>query len=135
MDCPYCTMPYMEWRMDEIVSKNKLFDTNIGIWHDCQKSPQAKKKKKHEEFLKKRESELLEMRKEKVRKLKTPVFCHSCGKALRPNQPCEHMIADGFEIGVDGGDFYADTFKAEERRKYLKNKRKEDKKMKLEKFF
>jgi len=121
--------------MDEVISKNKLFDTNLGIWHDCKKSPEAKRKKKEQEFKKQREKELLEMRKEKVRKLKTPVFCHACNKAFRPKEPCKHMIADGFEIGVDGGDFYSDTFKAIERRKYLKSKMKEKKRMKMENFF
>lgn len=135
MDCPYCSMPYMEWRMDEIVSKNRLYDTNIGIWHDCKESPQAKKKKKDEAWLKKRQEILKNERKKKIEKLTTPIHCHACNKSYRPNEPCKHMIEDGFEIGKDGSDFYADTFKATERRNYLKKKREEKKKIKMENFF
>lgn len=122
MDCPYCSFPHMEWRMDEVVSKGRIWDTNLGLWHDCKESPDAKRKKQNEEFKKEREAILLEERKRKVGKLKTPIYCHLCAKAHKPNNPCDHMIQDGFEIGVDGGDFYADTFKANERRKYLKDK-------------
>ena len=35
----------MEWRLDENTSKSKIWDGNIGIWHDCKESPQAKKQK------------------------------------------------------------------------------------------
>lgn len=108
--------------MDEIVSKNKLYDTNLGFWHDCKESPEAKRKKKDEEFQKERQAVLLDQRKLKVGKLKTPVYCFECVKANLPTQPCEHMIRDGFEVGTDGGDFYSDTFKATERRKYLQDK-------------
>lgn len=124
MDCPYCQMPYMEWRMDEVVSKNRLYDTNIGTWHDCKESPQAKKKKADEEWRKKREEVLLEERKKKKHKLTTPVYCPSCNESIKPTTPCNHMREDGFELGVDGAGFYDDSKKSEERRKQLKEKMK-----------
>ena len=120
MDCPYCSMPYMEYRMDENLGKSKLWDTNMNFWHDCKESPQAKKKIKDDEFVKERKEILLEEKMRKIGKLKTPVFCINCGKAQYPSQPCKHMLEDGFELGVDGGDFYSDSYKATERRKILK---------------
>lgn len=137
MDCPYCKMPYMEWRMDETTAKSKLWDTNLGLWHDCKESPQAKKKKADQEWKNKREKILLEERKKKIIKLKTPIFCLACQKSYKPNQPCKHMIDDGFELGVDGSDFYSDTPKAIARREQIKAKKKREskKKSQLENFF
>ena len=121
MDCPYCTMPYMQWRMDETTSNGKIWDTNLGLWHDCEKSPEAIKKNKDAEFLKERQEILREQILRKIGKLKTPIYCVGCGKARYASEPCKHMIADGFELGVDGGDFYSDSYKAKDRRKYLRS--------------
>jgi len=112
--------------MDEISGKTRLWDSNMNFWHECTKSPQAKKKKKDEEFQK----ELLQIRKAKIALLKTPVFCFHCQKSVKPIQPCKHMLEDGFEVGVDGSDFYSDSYKARDRRKYLKKKMKKIKKLK-----
>ena len=114
----------MELRMDEVTSKYKTWDTNLGLWHDCKESPEAKRKKANEEFKKEREEQLLKQRQQKANLLKTPVFCYQCKCARYPIDPCEHMIADGFEKGVDGSNFYSDTFESIERRKYLKQKMK-----------
>jgi len=108
--------------MDENTSKSKLWDTNMNFWHDCKESPQAKKKIKDDEFAIERKEVLLEEKRRKVGKLTTPIYCVACSKSFKPNEPCKHMIEDGFELGVDGGDFYSDSFKAKERRKLIKKK-------------
>lgn len=124
MDCIFCGLPHMEWRMDENVSKSRIWDTNMNFWHDCKESPDAKKKKQNEEFAKQRQKELLEQRKFKAAKLKTPIYCVECEGSVKPYEPCKHMIRDGFEVGKDGSDFYSDSFKARERREQLKAKKK-----------
>jgi len=127
VDCPYCSMPYMEWRMDENTSKGKLWDTNMGLWHDCKESPQAKKKIADTEWTEKRDEVLREERRGKVMKLKAIIFCSSCNKGIQASNPCEHLLADGFEVGVDTANFYSDSYRSTERRKLLrqKNKRKD----------
>lgn len=133
MDCQYCGMQYMEWRMDEVVSKSRLWDTNMNFWHDCKESPQAKKKKLDAEWKKKRDEVIRAERIRKINKLKSFVFCFQCNKGIKTATPCKHMIADGFEVGRDGGDFYSDSFKAVERRKYLKKQMKKSKNIKPKK--
>lgn len=123
-------MPYMEYRMDEITSKTRMWDSNMNFWHDCKESPQAKKKKKDEEFQK----ELLGIRKQKVALLTTSIFCFHCQKSVKPIKPCKHMLEDGFEVGVDGSDFYSDSYKAKARRKLLKKQKKTKKKISLDSF-
>ena len=107
-----------------------MWDSNMNFWHDCKESQQAKKKMKDEKFQK----ELLEIRKQKVAILKTPVYCFHCQKSIKPIQPCKHMKEDGFEVGKDGSDFYSDSYKARDRRKYLKKKMKVKKKISLDSF-
>jgi len=127
-------MSYMEYRMDENTSKSKLWDTNMNFWHDCKESPQSKKKIKDEEFTKERKAFLLEEKHRKIGKMKTPLFCFNCNKAQYPSQPCNHMLEDGFELGVDGGDFYSDSYKATERRKFLRKQKSNSPKSTLDSF-
>lgn len=130
MDCTFCGMPHMEWRMDENVGKSRLWDNNMNFWHDCKESPEAKKKEADLMWKKKRAAVLKEERQKKIIKLKTPIYCVKCVKSFKPIEPCKHMIEDGFELGVDGGDFYADTFKAIERRRQLQEKKNQSKQQK-----
>ena len=129
----------MEYRMDETTGRSRMWDTNMNFWHDCKESPQAKKKQKDEKFQRERQEFLRNARQEKIKKLKTPIFCNWCNKSIPAYEPCDHMIADGFEVGVDGSDFYSDSFKAKERRKFLKDrmqqKLKEKTKPKMDSFF
>jgi len=120
MDCPFCKMPYMEWRLDENTSKTKIWDGNIGIWHDCKESPQAKKQKADSDWSKKRDEVLRHERLNKIAKLKAVIFCYHCEKGIKASSPCKHLIEDGFEFGKDGGDFYSDSYKSKQRRKLLK---------------
>ena len=107
-----------------------MWDSNMNFWHDCKESPQAIKKKKDEEFQK----ELLGIRKQKVALLTTSIFCFHCQKSVKPIKPCKHMLEDGFEVGVDGSDFYSDSYKAKARRKLLKKQKKTKKKISLDSF-
>lgn len=107
----------MEFRTDEITAKNKVWDNNLNLWHDCKKSPEAKRKKENEEFA-------INQRKFKVARLKTPVYCIECNHAVKLYEPCNHMIRDGFRIGIDGSDFYSDSYVSVSRREQLKNSQK-----------
>jgi len=117
-------MPHMEFRMDESTARSRMWDDNLNLWHDCKESPEAKRKKQNEEFAKQRKKDLLDQRKFKVAKLRTPIYCVECAKSVKPYLPCKHMIRDGFEVGKDGSDFYSDNFNARDRREQLKKKKK-----------
>ena len=116
VDCPFCQMPYMEWRMDENTSKSKLWDTNMNFWHKCQNKLQQKKE----------QAEKLDLwyQNWKTRwKYKVPIWCYACNKSYPYTDVCQHIRADGFIEGKDTCEFYADSYSARQRRDAIRRKR------------
>ncbi len=103
--------------MEENTSKGKLFDNNLGIWHNCTKRPVGGSGDPKEEYWKKQKQIDEWMEKFfKYYRYMIPVWCSFCRMGYKPNSVCGHILSEGYKEGVHGCDFFSDSYKWKEYR-------------------
>jgi hypothetical protein len=115
INCNWCSREeaYFELRQNEQTGKWKIWDNNLGIFHNCPENISDQREKDEYEARKK-------LLKDKKMISKIPLFCITCQKSFLPREPCSHILADGYIVGKDDSRFYANTKQAEEKRNLIK---------------
>lgn len=113
-DCKFCGLPNQEWRMNENTGKGIVWDTNLGLPHNCSKKQEAFKDKPKDNI-----DQWLETYHKRMKFL-IPIWCVQCGMPWKPNSVCKHLRSQGFKEGIHGADFTSDSPRMVELRKQYK---------------